>query len=225
MRLVTVAHGTRHPTGNEVAVEIARRAGERLGIEASAAYVELCEPLFADLLRSSEEMTVAVPLLLSRGFHVAVDLPAAVLAARGETILAPALGPHPLLARAQVARLVEAGAVPGMPVVMVAAGSRDASAAADLARAARLLAEAWGGPVRSAVLSGEGARPDAVIEPDDAVSPYLLAPGHFADRLAASASAARAGVVADVIRAHDLVVDLVVERAAAATHASLSGSR
>ena len=36
--------------------------------------------------------------------------------------LGPALGPHRLLAEAQAERLLLAGAVPGRPVVMVAAG-------------------------------------------------------------------------------------------------------
>ena len=210
MRLVAVAHGTRSAAGNEVAATIAAAAGARLGLPAVAAYLELAEPLFAAL---PDEPSVVVPLLLSAGHHVRHDLGGA----------AP-LGPHPLLAVAQVARLLVAGAEPGRPLVMGAAGSRDPAATPDLERAGALLAEAWGGPVRLATLGGLGPRPADVVRPGDAVSPYLLAPGHFADRCRESA-----GLVADVIGAHPAVVELVVRRAsAAAAHrksmSSTSGS-
>ncbi|GAA1134160.1 sirohydrochlorin chelatase [Nocardioides aquiterrae] len=197
MRLVAVAHGTRSAPGNEVAAAIATAAGARLGMPAVAAFLELAEPLFADL---SDESSVVVPLLLSAGHHVRHDLGG----------VAP-LGPDPLLAVAQVARLLAVGAEPGRPLVMVAAGSRDPAALRDLDRARALLAEAWGGPARLATLGGLGARPADVVRPGDAVSPYLLAPGHFADRCRASGD-----LVADVIGPHPAVVELVVRRASAA---------
>lgn len=209
MRLVTVAHGTRHATGNEVARVLTRAAGERLGLPAIAAYVELCEPVFADL---PEEPRVVVPLLLSTGFHVREDLGGA-----------RPLGPDPLLASAQVDRLIAAGARPGQPVTMVAAGSTDPLAQPDLARARELLAAAWGGPVRLATLAGRGQRPAEVVRPGDAVSPYLLAEGFFARR--AGTESVGATVVADVIGPHPLVVDLVVARAAALLEGCLARSR
>jgi sirohydrochlorin ferrochelatase len=143
---------------------------------------------------------VVVPLLLSTGHHVRHDLGGM-----------RALGPDALLAAAQVARLLSSGAAPGQPVVMVAAGSTDPLATRDQMLAAAYLSEQWGGPVRLATVSGVGRRPADVVTPDDVVSPYLLAPGHFADRC--RAESARAGLVADVIGAHPAVVDLVVTRA------------
>ncbi|WP_344043206.1 sirohydrochlorin chelatase [Nocardioides panacihumi] len=210
---MTVAHGTRHAAGNRVAAEITRRAGERLGVDSRVSYVELCAPLFADVVASGDEPMVAVPLLLSRGHHVAVDLPAAARGAAGAITVTPPLGPHPLLARAQSARLIEAGAAPGDPVVMIAAGSQDARAEEDLRASARLLGAVWGTRVRVAVLSGTGPRPEEVLAVGDAVSPYLLAPGHFADRARTLALSFGAAVVAEPIGVHPLVVDLVVERA------------
>ena len=103
------------------------------------------------------------------------DLPVSLAAAPGPVWLGDPLGPHPLLAEAQAARLRVAGAVPGRPVVMVAAGSQDPTARPDLDEAARLLASAWGGPVTLATLSGPGPRPAEVVTPAHAVSPYLLA--------------------------------------------------
>jgi sirohydrochlorin ferrochelatase len=198
-RLVTVAHGTRSSSGNAVAVSLTAAAGARLGLPAVASFVELCSPSYSSVMESTEPSLV-VPLLLSTGHHVREDLAGA-----------RALGPDALLASAQVSRLVAAGAVPGQPVVMVAAGSRDPLATRDLMLAAAYLSEAWGGPVRLATLSGRGRRPADVVRPGDAVSPYLLAPGFFAARTRAESAAA--SVVADVIGPHPAVVDLVVARA------------
>lgn len=215
-RLVVVAHGTRRLLGNAVAAVIARRAGRRLGMESQAAYVELCEPLLADVMAAAEVPTVVVPLLLSSGYHVRVDLPQAAARAPREVRLGAALGPDPLLAAAQADRLLAAGAAPDQDVVMVAAGSRDPAALTDLETAADLLRRTWAGDVRLATLSGEGPRPEEVVRPEDAVSPYLLAPGWFLDRTRAGTATAR-GPVADVIGPHAHVVDLVVERVEAMT--------
>ncbi|HWM05201.1 MAG TPA: CbiX/SirB N-terminal domain-containing protein [Actinophytocola sp.] len=211
MRLVTVAHGTRHPTGNDVAKALTAAAGERLGMTAVTSYVELSEPLFADVMAGLNEPAVVVPLLLSTGYHVTVDLPRGVESASVPVTLGAALGPDVALALAQVARLEEAGAAPGQSAVMVAAGSQDPAAMPDLERAAALLAEEWGGAVELATLGGTGRRPADVVRPGDAVSPYLLAPGQFADR--ARTESLGASVVADVIGVHDAVVDLIVARA------------
>jgi sirohydrochlorin ferrochelatase len=210
--LVTVAHGTRHPTGNDVARAVTAAAGERLGMPAVTSYVELSEPLFADVMAGLSEPAVVVPLLLSTGYHVTVDLPRAAASAPVPVTLGPALGPDPQLAVAQAERLREAGAIPGQRVVMVAAGSQDPAALPDLGRATSLLAEEWGGEVELATLGGGGRRPAEVVRPGDAVSPYLLAPGHFAER--AREESLGASLVADVIGAHGAVVGLVVSRAA-----------
>lgn len=211
-RLVTVAHGTRTTAANAVAGEITRVAASALGMPGTAAYVELHPPLFEEVMAANADEAVVVPLLLSTGYHVRHDVPAAVARSAGPVVLTPALGPHPLLAAAQVARLHEAGVPPGRRVVMAAAGSRDPLTAADLERARALLAEAWGADVGLAVLSGPGQRPADVVRAGDAVSPYLLAGGFFADRAATECREAGARDVAAVIGAHARVVDLVVTR-------------
>lgn len=197
MRLVTVAHGSRNPAGNAVAVSLTAAAGARLGLPAVASYVEFATPLFSTVA-ASPVPSVVVPLLLSTGHHVRHD------------VGGRALGPDPLLAHAQVSRLLAAGAQPRQPAVMVAAGSHDPLAMRDLMIATTHLAEAWGGPVRLATLTGLGRRPADVLRPGDVVSPYLLAPGHFHDRCR---DAAADHVVAAAIGPHPAVVDLVVERA------------
>ncbi|WP_370074656.1 sirohydrochlorin chelatase [Nocardioides sp.] len=207
--LVTVAHGTRRAGGNEIARQITRGAGVALGVESTAAYVELSEPLLADVVAGLDSPAVVVPLLLSTGFHVRTDLPRAC--AGGPVVLGRPLGPDPLLAAAQVARLVAAGIEPGRPLVLVAAGSTDPVAWRDLRAPAPLLAAAGGPKVRTATLGGLGPRPETVLTPDDAVSPYLLSPGLFSRRLAEQCEALSVPC-ADVIGPHPLVVDLVVER-------------
>lgn len=215
-RLVTVAHGTREATGNGVARELTRRAGERIGRPAECSYVELAEPLFVDVVAASAEPTVAVPLLLSTGFHLRQDLPEMARSAGGPLLLGRPLGPHRLVARAQLERLVAAGAAPGSGrLVLVAAGSSDPVATRDLTRAAELLGRLWGAPVPVATLTALGRRPVEVIRPGDVVSPYLLSPGFFAARARRESLAAGARVVADVIGVHDLVVELIAARAVA----------
>ena len=215
-RLVTVAHGTRRASGNEVARAVTAAAGARLGMEAVGSYVELSAPLFEDVVADSAEPTIVVPLLLSTGFHVRQDLPRMAARSGGPLLMGRRLGPHRLLAELQLERLREAGATPGAGrLVMVAAGSSDELATRDLDRAAELLAGCWGGAVAVATLSALGRRPAEVVRPGDLVSPYLLSPGYFADRAREQSLAAGAAAVADVLGPHELVVDLLVRRAGA----------
>lgn len=227
-RLVTVAHGTRVPSGNLVSAAITARAARRLGRRADGvrSYVELASPLFGDVMAASQVPQVVVPLLLSTGYHVKHDIPLMAASAPARTLLAPPLGPHPLLAEVMCQRLRGAGARPGDPVVLVAAGSNDPDAANDLATAGRLLQARWGAPVRVATVSGEGRPVAEVVEEARAdgrvaVAPYLLSPGHFSRRVDTLARAAGAACVADVLGPHPLVVELVLRR----YHATLAASR
>ena len=215
--LVTVAHGTRDPLGNQVAAAITAQAARLLGVPAQAAYVELCEPSLESVMARQDAPAVVVPLLLSTGYHTRHDVPAAVAGARAEVAVGGPLGPDPLLAHAMRRRLLTAGASPDQPVVVVAAGSNDPAAADDVAAAARLLQAGWQAPVTWAGLSGAGPRvADAVGEARRhgrvAVVPYLLAPGFFATRAAREAEDAGAAVVAEVIGPHPLVGALVASR-------------
>lgn len=207
--LVTVAHGTRRAGGNEVARDLTARAGSALGVEAVASYVELGSPLLSQVVPELAGPAVVVPLLMSTGYHVRVDLPRAC---EGYDVrLGRPLGPDPALAAAQVRRLEEAGLARGCPLVLVAPGSTDAVAWRDLRAASHLLGDLWGVKVRTATLAGVGPRPQDVLRPGDAVSPYLLSPGLFSRRLA-EICAERAIVCADVMGPQDVVVDLVCER-------------
>lgn len=185
---------------------------------------------------------VVVPLLLSAGYHVHVDLAEAVAAERSRTIgLAGALGPDDRLARVLVRRLIEAGWRAGDAVVLAAAGSSDARAVADCAQMGERLARELGASVAIGYLSAaeptleeairRAAGPDADpaaardAEPPAArrvvVASYLLAPGYFQDLAVATAREAGAAAVTEpLLRAGALppeeLAELVVDRFAAA---------
>lgn len=186
-------------------------------------WIELVEPgvsaVLADI--SPDRTAIVVPLLLSSGYHDRVDLPAAIAAIRPGTAHAPVLGPDPLLAVALADRLAEAGLAPGDAVVLAGAGSSDPDAVASVHVQADLLAAELlartGVPAAVTVGFGSAASPtvaEAVATARTgaarvAVAPYLLAPGHFADRL----GEAGADLVAEVLGPHPAVVRLIVERA------------
>jgi sirohydrochlorin ferrochelatase len=197
--LVACAHGTRNPTGRRLVAELALAARAlRPGLVTTAAFVDVQPPTVVDVvagLAAQGRPAVVVPLLLSGGYHVHVDIAGAV-AAHPDAVAAAPLGPDDRLVAVLSDRLAEAGADPadaGTAVVLAAAGSSDPRAVADVERTAALLQEGWAGPVTTGYGSAaEPSVPDAVAAARAAgarrvvVAAYLLAPGHFADRLAAS---------------------------------------
>ncbi len=129
-------------------------------------------------------VVVVVPLLLSGGYHVHVDIAKAV-DAHPVAFATPALGPDPRLVELLVDRLTEAGGRPDDAVVVAAAGSSDTRASDDVRAVADALARRWPGPVT--VGFGSSAEPtvgEAVAAARRSgarvlVASYLLAPGHF----------------------------------------------
>jgi sirohydrochlorin ferrochelatase len=196
--LVACAHGTRNPTGRRLVAELALAARAlRPGLVTTAAFVDVQPPTVVDVvtgLSAAGRSVVVVPLLLSGGYHVHVDIAGAV--AGFEAAAARPLGPDPRLADVLRDRLVEAGADAGDPVtavVLAAAGSSDPRAVADVEDTADLLQRQWAGPVTTGY--GSAARPTVPAAVTAArrggaervvVASYLLAPGHFHDKLADS---------------------------------------
>jgi sirohydrochlorin ferrochelatase len=195
--LVACAHGTRHPTGRRLIAELALAARAlRPGLTTTAAFVDVQPPTVVDVvagLAASGQAAVVVPLLLSGGYHVHVDIAGAVAGAEG-TVAARPLGPDERLVAVLHDRLLEAGADPRDPltaVVLAAAGSSDERSVADVENTADLLQRSWAGPVTTGY--GSAAQPtvaDAVTAARRGgaervvVAAYLLAPGHFHDKLA-----------------------------------------
>ncbi|NVM93414.1 sirohydrochlorin chelatase [Arthrobacter wenxiniae] len=189
--LIACAHGTDNPDGrariNQLRADI---AALRPGLAVLEAYVDVQEPALPDVVAGLPEgmRAVVVPLLLTVGYHVQVDIAQAV-ASRPGTLAAVPLGPDPRLAGLLHERLGELPA--GWAVVLAAAGSSRPEAAeqvevlaADLAvRRPEAILAAYGASARPTV-------PDAVAQlraggaAGVAIASYLLAPGYFHDQLA-----------------------------------------
>ncbi|MGP3999480.1 sirohydrochlorin chelatase [Streptomyces sp. 8N706] len=239
--LVAVAHGSRDPRAlRTVNALLDRVRAMRPELPVRLGHIELNAPLLSDTLAALRGDAVLVPLLLSRGYHVKQDIPDALSAAPHlRARVAAPLGPHPLLAEALHARLVEAGrrtagtAEEGRGgVVLAAAGSRDPDSAADTSRTAELLSARLGGvPVLPAYASAAAPTvPEAVAalrargHHRIAVASYFAAPGRFATQSAAAAP----GVAAAPLGAHPALARLVLHRydeALAAPGTALAGER
>ena len=223
--LVTVAE--RAPD-LDVARAVTAQARRRLGgLTATATCLEPGLSCFSGVLARNECSTLVVPLLLSTGRRIRHDLPAAAAGSVAPIRMARPLGPHPLLAEVMCRHLLSAGARRGDPVVMVAAGSDDPESTHDLAVAGEMLAKRWGARVRVATVAGLGPRPVDVITAARAlgrvaIAPYVLAPGHFEQRIRTIAAGLGVSAVGDVIGAHPLVADLVVRRYRASAAARLA---
>ncbi|XVX19846.1 sirohydrochlorin chelatase [Actinomycetota bacterium] len=219
--LVLCAHGTASPAGQQVVLDLVTACAVALAgepdTEVLAAYVDVQQPEVADVVADAvargREVSV-VPLLMCAGYHVQVDIARAVAPHQRAAARGP-LGPSPLLAELLVTRLREAGAPPDAAVVLAAAGSSRASAAADARAQRELVQKRWSGPV--SVAYGSAAQPSvpqavAAARADGArqvaVAAYLLGAGHFHDRLAE----AGADLVTAPMGADPLVVQRVLER-------------
>lgn len=212
--MIACAHGTNNEEGqrriNALRAEIATL---RPGLSVVEAYVDVQEPALPDVVAGLAPgvWAVVVPLLLTVGFHVQVDIAEAV-ASRPDTLGAAPLGPDPRLAKLLDERL---GDLPeGWGIVLAAAGSSRPEAAenievlaADLAvrRPERVLA-AYGASARPSV-------PEAIAAlraggaAGVAVASYLLAPGYFHDQL----SLAGADMVAPPLLPSSLLAELALE--------------
>lgn len=220
--LVGCAHGTRDGAGRRAIARLllAVRAA-RPGLPVQAAYVDVQPPAVADVVASvlaSGRRAVVVPLLLSAGYHVHVDIASAVASSAGRASATGALGPDLRLIDLLATRLEQAGWAPDDAVVLAAAGSSDARAARDVEVTRRGLAARRPGPVLTAFTSSaEPSVPEAVAalraagSPRVAVAAYLLGPGHLHDRLApAGADLVTAPLLAGPV--DDRLVSLVLER-------------
>ncbi len=215
--LVACSHGTDDVEGRAVVAGVVADL-ERLrpGLAVRQAFVDVQEPRVADVVAqvaAEGRRAVVVPLLLSAGFHVHVDIAAAV--AGRPAVAAEALGPDVRLVACLADRLRDAGAGAGDAIVLAAAGSSDARAVESVEVTADLLRAAWTlGPV--AVGYGSAARPrvpDAVarLRAQGAarvvVATYLLAPGWFHRQLARCGADAVAEPLAPDVRVLDVALD------------------
>ena len=216
--LVACAHGTRSPAGRRtmglLRLDVARA---RPGLDVVAAHLDVHKPALDDVVRrlaAAGRPMVVVPLLLSSGYHVRVDIGRAVRLAGGLARGTGALGPEPDLVDLLVLRLDACGAGPDDAIVLAAAGSSDPRAGADVDRVAGWLAARRGTPVLPGYLAASSPSvPQAVAAARATgrpvtVATYLLAPGLFSARL----GAAGADRVSEPLAPHPLLTELVLRR-------------
>lgn len=191
--LIACAHGTSNPHGAaEVNALRDGIAALRPGLDVREAYVDVQEPELPAVVAGlpAGEAGVVVPLLLSVGYHVKVDIARAVRS-RPDTIAAAPLGPDPRLAALLDQRLRDAGVTEADAVVLAAAGSSDATAAQNVEELAGQLRALRPNKIVAAYgASAKPSVPDAVAAlraesaPRVVIASYLLAPGFFHDQLA-----------------------------------------
>ena len=212
--LIGCAHGTRDPAGRAVVrglLDDVRAA--RPGLDVRAAFVDVQTPEIDEVVAGvlDARTAVVVPLLLSAGFHVQVDIARAIRQRPGSVVAAPTVGPDKRLVGLLLDRLAEAGARAGDAVVLGPAGSSDARATA---QADAMLREAWSGPaVLGFAAAGAPLAPEAIaaLRAEGAerviVASYLLAPGFFQERLRAAGADAVTEPLAPDARLVELVLD------------------
>jgi len=224
--LVGCSHGTDSVAGRAaIASILVDVADARPELDVREAFVDVQHPEVDDVVGGAVEAApvVVVPLLLSVGFHVKVDVARAV--DRAGAAAARPLGPDPRLVDILVERLAEAGLGDADAVVLAAAGSTDPAAAA----AVREVVAALGRRLRRAVTVGYGAGaeprvPAAVdaararVAPDGrvVVASYLLAPGYFLDRVHEAGADVVTAALAPDPRLAQIVLDRYDELAGAA---------
>lgn len=253
--MIACAHGTSNAQGAaEVNALRDAIAALRPGLDVLEAYVDVQQPDLVDVVAGLRQApgdqapggggeggpvpsAVVVPLLLSVGYHVKVDIARAVKSRPGTLAAAP-LGPDPRLAALLDQRLREAGVTDNDAIVLAAAGSSNPNAALSVEKLAEQLGAlrsnriepAYGAsakpsvPEAVAMLREEAAGGAGAGESAGAVdlggrvviASYLLAPGYFHDQLAK----AGADLVTAPLLPSPVLAEIALERfdAALAAH-------
>lgn len=220
--LIACAHGTRNAEGQAAIRRVmAEIETLRPGLRVVEAYVDVQEPELGGVVEGLPEGTAAVvvPLLLSTGFHIKVDVPKAIKT-RPEVVAARPLGPDPRLAELLATHLRAAGLTENDGVLLAAAGSSLPDGSVDSEEQARLLGELLPNKVRVAYgASAQPTVPDGVaslraeLAADGGtgkvfIASYLLATGYFHDQLAK----AGADVVAAPLLPSPVLAEIALER-------------
>jgi sirohydrochlorin ferrochelatase len=246
--LLATSHGTSDPAGQRAVIALVDAVAAAAGhLTVVGGYVDVQSPDVPTCLSaiaaqpvgasaaadSAARPVVIVPLLLSAGYHVRVDLAEAAAEASQPVRVTGALGPDLRLARVLADRLHEIDLQPDDRVVLAAAGSTDANAVADCHTMGNQLAAVLGRPVAvgfisaaeprlaDAVLAARAGAPGRVV-----VATYLLAPGYFAGLAAnCGADAVSAPLLVDGEAPPRQLVDVVVDlyTSAARLEQSLAG--
>jgi sirohydrochlorin ferrochelatase len=200
--LVIAAHGSGDPGFASVVADLAgqvRRA--RPDLDVRIGYLEHGPPRLVDVVESG---AVVVPLLLSSGYHAAVDIPAQAAGA----VIAAAVGPDRRLVPVLASRLRAAGWTAGIPVVLAATGSTETSALQEVRDVGPALARALGGTEVTVAFVSSGSPRLSELPPAAAISSYLLSRGHYSRILAG----AGARIVSDPIGPAPELAEVILDR-------------
>jgi sirohydrochlorin cobaltochelatase len=211
--LLLAGHGTRDPAGVAAFSAFTARLHASFapqGVDVAGGFIELSAPPLRDavteLTGRGHRRVVAVPLVLSAASHAKSDIPAALARERTrhpglDWSYGRPLGPHPVLLELLAARIAEqlepAFSGPPPAVLLVARGSTDPDANAEVCKTARLL---WEGRhyafAETAFVSLASPDVPAGLErcrllgaSRVIVASYFLFPGVLPDRIAARARA------------------------------------
>ena len=198
--LVAVAHGTRSAAGQaQIRALVEAVAYKRSGLDVRLCHVDVQQPRVAATMAGLRD-AVIVPLLLSTGYHLRVDVAQAAAGAR----VTPPLGPDPVLTESLARRTGHEDAV-----VLAAAGSSDPQWRADIRKVAADLDAHVG------YASGNLPRvPDVIADlrrrgaERITIAAYLLAEGVFYQSL----NRAGATTVTPPLCHDPVVADLVLRR-------------
>ncbi|MEO7350500.1 MAG: CbiX/SirB N-terminal domain-containing protein [Marmoricola sp.] len=216
--LVLCSHGTRSRLGAERVSELVAAVAHAVpSVEVREAHVDVHPPFLEDVITPG---AVVVPLLLAAGHHVQVDIAGA--ADRVMAHVTPALGPDGLLVSLLVSRLgqLDRPLEDDDVVVLAAAGSSIAGSDRATAEVARKLSVRLGRPVHVGYGAACEPRLDDLVARLRHVHPgtrivassYLLAPGHFHDRVLDSGADDVTAPLLDGATPDPRLVELVVRR-------------
>ena len=211
--LVAVAHGSRLGEAKDSIQNLLSLVQTmRPGLVVFDSYIELSAPSLTETLALSSCEPVVVPLLLTRGVHLAQDVHQ--VAERFGFTTSTALGPDPLLTDVVEERLKQTHAPLHLPIVLAAAGSDDPLGNQDVQVVADELSVRRGVRVSVGYLGSHQPNFFEVVETfraqkqDFAVATYLLSPGRFSRLLSQSGSR----WIAEPLGTHPLLAKIVLAR-------------
>ena len=220
--LVAVSHGTdSQPGAAAIAALVQAAARELPQTRTLEAFVDVQQPDLPKVLEQAGDRATIVPLLLSTGYHVRQDIADSANASAVTNIdITRALGPDPRLAKVLHQRLIESSWTPGDHTILVAAGSSDDRAVAEVQEQADML-RALIGELDVAFLSAAEPKLKDLVprikfkhpRKKIVVATYLLAPGFFAGLAAKSgAHIVSEPLLTETQEPPREIVELLVER-------------
>ena len=229
--LLAISHGTASPAGQAAVAGLVAAVAKRLpDVTVRLGHVDVQQPDVAASLDAlpTEQPVVIVPLLLSAGYHVRVDLREQSAGARAASPSRRRSGPTPGSSTRCSPASNRSSPTADDTVVLAVAGSSDDRANEDCRTIGAMLAERLGREVTVGFLAAAEPRLGAAVSHARAaaraaasgrviVANYLLAPGYFHDlavRLADGSPVARPLLDDDEPAAS--LVELVVDRYRAA---------